>query len=168
MPSSRGRPTWIGGISQRQGANAHGHRRPSRLFQSHSQELRIHLLILFHPGRNLISRRIICTDRRFSRDHDVVSRAAFKMQSHAGVLSDMRQATAFRFREAVGQERCVRFIPHKRDRQRLWHACFINRGQPNEEFFLQPTRYTLAGWRGGIGCAGFGRRYYGVERGGGG
>jgi hypothetical protein len=100
------RPSGIGDISQRQGANAQGNRRRSpRLFQGHAQELGVDFLILCYPGRNLSSRRIIHAHHCFPRDYYVVSPTSFKMKGHSGVLSDMRQTAAFRIREAVGEER---------------------------------------------------------------
>jgi len=113
--------------------------------------LRVEVLILFYPSRDLISRRIIRTHPCFSRDYNVVSPTAFKMKGHSGVLSDMRQASAFRLREAVGQERAVSFIPEKGDGQWLWHSFFVNRRQPDEWLVMEPACHTLASWRGFIG-----------------
>src|SRR5438034_5870997 len=73
------------------------------------------------------------------------------MKGHFGVLPDMRQASAFRLREAVGEERCVSFIPEKGDGKWLGHSFFINSGKPDEWLVMQPTSHTLAGWRGRVG-----------------
>jgi len=54
------------------------------------------------------------------------------MKGYSGVLSDMRQASAFRLREAVGEERAVSFIPEKGDWKWLGHSFFVNSGKPDE------------------------------------
>src|SRR5258708_10811084 len=103
-----------------QGTNAQSNRSSHRgLLQghTHSEEK---ILVFFSPGGYLIRGGIILTHNRFSCDDHDIPCTKIKKEGHPAVLPDMRLAVTFALRRTVNEQRLLRFIPQKTDRERVW------------------------------------------------